>query len=131
MTRAWTGSGNGATWYQPRIADTLTLQLKTLMPVMQSCQDRGLWARFASCTMYSGDDYYSRAIKLATSVAGTQLNGKIAAAVGTTAKLSDLLEAFKADFGDEKLNAVDFVCRKIGKDYASPAGADLADDAGA
>jgi ribonuclease I len=102
--------------YQPRIADTLTLQLNTLMPVMQSCQDRGLWARFASCTMYSGDDYYSRAIKLAKSVAGTQLNSKIAAAVGTTAKQSELLEAFKADFGDEKLNAVDFICRKIGKD---------------
>jgi len=103
--------------YQPRIADTLMLQLKTLMPVMQSCQDRGLWARFASCTMYSADDYYSRAIKLSKSVAATQLNSKIAAAVGTTAKQSDLLEAFKADFGDEKLNAVDFVCRKIGKDY--------------
>ncbi len=26
--------------YQPKIPDTLTLQLKTLMPVMQSCQDR-------------------------------------------------------------------------------------------
>jgi ribonuclease I len=100
--------------YQPKIPDTLTIQLKTLMPVMQSCQDRGLWARYASCTMYSADDYYSRAIKLARSVAATQLNSKIAAAVGTTAKQSELLEAFRADFGDEKVNAVDFICRKLG-----------------
>lgn len=100
--------------FQPKIADTLTIQLKTLMPVMQSCQDRGLWARYASCTMYSADDYYSRAIKLAKSVAATQLNSKIAAAVGATAKQSELLDAFRADFGDEKVNAVDFICRKIG-----------------
>src|SRR4051812_30576300 len=100
--------------YQPRIPDPLKLQLKTLMPVTQSCQDRGLWARYASCTMFSAPDYYARAIKLAKAFAATQLNGKIAAAVGATAKQSDLLEAFKADFGDEKVNAVDFICRKIG-----------------
>src|SRR3954468_18435647 len=89
--------------YQPKIPDTLTLQLKTLMPVMQSCQDRGLWARYASCTMYSATDYYSRAIKLARAFAGTQLNSKIAAAVGAKAKLSELVEAFTADFGDEQV----------------------------
>jgi ribonuclease I len=99
--------------YQPRIPDTLTMQLKTLMPVMQSCQDRGLWARYASCTMYSADDYYMRGIKLANSVAGTQMNSKIAAAVGATAKQSELVAAFAADFGDDKTNAVDFICRKI------------------
>src|SRR5919198_444424 len=43
--------------YQPKIANTLELQLQTLMPVMQSCQDRGLWARYGSCTMYSADEY--------------------------------------------------------------------------
>jgi ribonuclease I len=80
--------------YQPRIADTLTLQLQTLMPVMRSCQDRGLWARYASCTMYSADEYYARAIKLAKSFAATQLNIRISAAVGTTAKQSELIEAF-------------------------------------
>jgi len=100
--------------YQPKIPDTLTLQLKILMPVMQSCQDRGLWARYASCTMYSGTDYYSRAIKLARAFSGTQLNSKIAAAVGATVKQSELVEAFEAEFGDEKANAVDFICRKIG-----------------
>src|SRR4051812_34276880 len=100
--------------YQPKIPDTLTLQLKTLMPVMRSCQDRGLWARYASCTMFSATDYYSRAIRLAKAFAATQLNSKIAAAVGGVAKQSDLLEAFKADFGDEKVNAVEFICRKIG-----------------
>lgn len=102
--------------YQPKIPDTLTLQLKTLMPVMQSCQDRGLWARYASCTMFSATDYYSRSIKLAMAFAGTQLNSKIAAAVGATAKQSELIEAFKADFGDEKVNAVEFICRKLGKE---------------
>jgi ribonuclease I len=100
--------------YQPKIPDTLALQLKILMPVTQSCQDRGLWARYASCTMYSATDYYSRAIKLAKAFAGTQLNGKIAAAVGGIVKQSELVEAFRAQFGDEKVNAVDFICRKIG-----------------
>jgi ribonuclease I len=100
--------------YQPKVLDTLTLQLKILMPVMQSCQDRGLWARYASCTMYSADEYYSRGIKLAKAVAGTQLNSKIAAAVGATARQSELVEAFKADFGDEKANALELICRKVG-----------------
>jgi ribonuclease I len=103
--------------YQPKIAAGLTQQLKTLMPVTRSCQDRGLWARYGSCTMYSADEYYTRAIKLAKSFAGTQLNGKIAAAVGTTARQSELIEAFKADFGDEKVNAVEFYCRKIGNEF--------------
>jgi ribonuclease I len=102
--------------YQPEIPDTLTLQLKTLMPVMQSCQDRGLWARYGSCTMFSATDYYSRGIKLAKAFAATQLNSKIAAAVGAKAKQSELLEAFQADFGDEKVNAVEFICRKLGND---------------
>jgi ribonuclease I len=99
--------------YQPKIAATLTQQLQTLMPVTRSCQDRGLWARYASCTLYSANDYYARAIKLATAIGGTQVNQKIAAAVGETAKLSDLVEAFKADYGDDNANAVDFICRKI------------------
>jgi ribonuclease I len=99
--------------YQPKIPDTLTNQLKTLMPVTQSCQDRGLWARFASCTMYSGDEYYARAIKLAKSFTATKLNAKIAGAVGATAKQTELLEAFKEDFGDEKVNAVEFICREL------------------
>jgi ribonuclease I len=99
--------------YRPRILDTLAVQLKIVMPVMQSCQDRALWSRYASCTMYSADDYYSRGIKLARSVSGTQFNSKIAAAVGQTAKQSDLVAAVAADFGDEKTNAVDFICRKI------------------
>jgi ribonuclease I len=103
--------------YQPKIADGLTQQLKTLMPVTRSCQDRGLWARYGSCTMYSADEYYERAIKLAKSIATTQLNSKIAAAVGTTARQSDLIEAFKADFGDEKVNAVEFFCRKVGSEF--------------
>jgi ribonuclease I len=97
----------------PNTRTDITAQLKKLMPVAQSCQDRGLWARFASCTLYSPDDYYSRAIRLATGVAGTAVNAKIAAAVGKTASLSALLEAFKADFGDESPNAIDFICRKF------------------
>jgi ribonuclease I len=102
--------------YQPKIPDTLSLQLKTLMPVMQSCQDRGLWARYASCTMFSAPDYYSRGIRLAKAFATTQLNGRIAAAVGTKVKQSELIEAFSAEFGDEKVNAVEFICRKFEKE---------------
>jgi ribonuclease I len=105
---------NWCDMYQPKIANTLALELQTLMPVTRSCQDRGLWARYGSCTMYSADEYYARAIKLAKAFNNTQLNSKIAAAVGTTAKQSELLDAFKADFGDEKVNAVEFFCRKIG-----------------
>jgi len=99
--------------YQPKIPSALTAELKTLMPVMQSCQDRGLWARYGSCTMYSADDYYTRAIKLAKSIAASQVNSKIAGAVGQKVSQSDLVAAFAADFGDEKTNAIDFVCRKM------------------
>jgi ribonuclease I len=99
---------------EPRISKALAEQLRTLMPVMQSCQDRGLWARYASCTLYNANDYYTRAIKLARAAAKTQMNLKIAAAIGETAKMSDLVAAFTADFGEDKANAVDFICRKIG-----------------
>ena len=98
---------------KPRVSDDLTEALKTLMPVMQSCQDRGLWVRYASCTLYSADEYYKRAIRLAKPIAGTQMNSKIAGAVGETVKQSDLIDAVKADFGDDNANAVDFVCRRI------------------
>src|SRR3954470_551396 len=30
----------------PHVSPDLSAQLKTLMPVTQSCQDRGLWSRF-------------------------------------------------------------------------------------
>jgi ribonuclease I (enterobacter ribonuclease) len=99
---------------ESRLSKPLAEQLRTLMPVMQSCQDRGLWARYASCTLYNANDYYTRAIKLASAAAKTQMNLKIAAAIGKTAKTSELVEAFQADFGDDKGNAVDFICRKIG-----------------
>jgi ribonuclease I len=99
---------------EPRVSKPLAAQLRTLMPVMQSCQDRGLWARYASCTLYNANDYYTRAIKLANVAAKTQMNMKIAATVGETANMSELVEAFKADFGEENGNAVDFICRKIG-----------------
>ena len=98
---------------EPRISKSLAEQLRPLMPVMQSCQDRGLWARYASCTLYNANDYYTRAIKLAAAAAKTQMNLKIAAAIGETAKMSDLVAAFQADFGEDKANAVDFICRKI------------------
>ena len=98
----------------PKLRDDLAAQLKTFMPVTKSCQDRGLWARFASCTLYAPNDYYSRAIRLANGVAGTQLNAKIAGAIGKTANLTALVDAFKADFGEDSATAVDFICRKTG-----------------
>jgi len=92
----------------------LVEQLKTLMPVTRSCQDRALWSRFASCTLYSPNDYYARGIKLANAVVGSQFNAKIAGAVGKTASQAALVEAFKAEFGEDSSNAVDFICRKTG-----------------
>jgi len=97
-----------------KVRDDLAAQLKTVMPVTRSCQDRGLWARFASCTLYSPNDYYARAIKLANAVAVSQVNAKIAASIGKTATQTALVDAFTAEFGDDSANAVDFICRKIG-----------------
>jgi hypothetical protein len=91
----------------------LATELQTLMPVAQSCQDRGLWARFASCTLYSADDYYSRAFRLAKTVAATRMNAKIAGAVGSTVSQQKLLDAFQSDFGDQAGTAIDFICREV------------------
>jgi ribonuclease I len=98
----------------PKLRSDVAAQLKTLMPVTQSCQDRGLWAKFASCTLYSPNDYYSRALRLANGVTGSQVNAKIAGAVGKTANLTALVDAFKADFGEDSGTAIDFICRKTG-----------------
>ncbi|HVO04383.1 MAG TPA: hypothetical protein VMT54_19460 [Candidatus Cybelea sp.] len=98
---------------KPHVGDAIADALKELMPVAQSCEDRGLWARYASCTLYSPDEYYSRGIRLATALSGTQVNTQIAAAAGTTASQSALVKAFATDFGDDWSNAIDFVCRKI------------------
>ena len=94
--------------------DDTAAALKELMPVMQSCQDRGLWAKYGSCTMYSANDYYGRGIRLAQQLAASQMNLKIGGATGTTASQQSLVEAFKADFGEDSGGAVDFICRKAG-----------------
>jgi ribonuclease I len=96
----------------PNVGPGIAAQLKKLMPVAQSCQDRGLWARYASCTMYSADDYYTRALRLAQAVAATRFNLKIAGAIGRTVSQQALVAAFEEDFGEETGNAIDFICRK-------------------
>ena len=73
-----------------------------------------MWARYASCTMYSPDDYYERAFRLAKAVAATQVDLKIAGAIGQTASQQALVAAFEAELGDETGSAIDFICRKSG-----------------
>jgi ribonuclease I len=96
------------------IAETLG----EVMPIVQSCQDRGIWARYGTCSMYSPDQYFSDGIRLSQEVAATQLNLRIAGAVGTRVGLDDLLAAFSAQFGEDSAKAIDFVCR-TGQDKAS------------
>jgi ribonuclease I len=95
------------------IRDDLQDDLKELMPISQSCQDRGLWSRYASCTLYSADDYYERGFKLTRAIATTQMNAQIVAAAGTIASQRALVAAFQADFGDDAGSAVDFICRDV------------------
>jgi ribonuclease I len=97
---------------RPDVQPSTAALLKKLMPIAQSCQDRGLWARYASCTMYSPDDYYSRALRLAQAVATTRFNLKIAGAIGRVASQQALVSAFEDDFGQETGNAINFICRK-------------------
>jgi|SRR5581483_4424751 len=97
---------------KPNVGPELASQLKQLMPVARSCQDRGLWARYASCTMYSADDYYSRGFRLAKGVADTQVNLKIGGAIGQSISQQALVAAFETQFGDGTGNAIDFICRK-------------------
>jgi ribonuclease I len=100
---------------KPRLSSPdLEKDLQRLMPIAQSCQDRGLWAHYASCTMYSADDYYSRGFKLAKAVAGTLVNVKIAGAIGQTVTQQSLISAFETQFGDETGSSIDFICRKSG-----------------
>ncbi|HVY99481.1 MAG TPA: hypothetical protein VHA35_08275 [Dongiaceae bacterium] len=97
---------------EPDVSADLARELKQLMPVAQSCQDRGMWARYASCTMYSADDYYTRAFRLAKAVAATKVNLKIAGAIGRTASQQALVAAFEEEFGEGAGGAIDFICRK-------------------
>jgi ribonuclease I len=100
---------------KPRLSSSdLVKDLQKLMPIEQSCQDRGLWAHYASCTMYSADDYYSRGFRLAKAVAGTLVNVKIAGAIGQTVSQQALVSSFETQFGDETGSAIDFICRKSG-----------------
>lgn len=99
---------------KPNLRPDLASQLRELMPVSRSCQDRGLWSRYGSCTLYSADDYYSRGLRLAKDVSITQVNAKVVGAAGATVSQQVLVAAFQAEFGDEAANAVDFICRKVG-----------------
>lgn len=99
---------------EPNLGPEFASQLKELMPVAQSCQDRGMWARYASCTLYSADDYYSRGFRLAKAAAGTMVNLKIAGAIGQEVGQQALVAAFESQFGAETGNAIDFICRKSG-----------------
>jgi len=97
---------------QPNVSSEFAAQLQELMPIVQSCQDRGMWARYASCTMYSADDYYSRGLRLAKAIADTMVNLKIAGAIGQSVSQQALVAAFESQFGEETGNAIDFICRK-------------------
>jgi ribonuclease I len=99
---------------KPNLSPDLAAELAQLMPIAQSCQDRGLFARYASCTMYSANDYYSRGFRLAKAMAATLVNLKIAGAIGKAASQQALVAAFETQFGDETGDAVDFICRKSG-----------------
>jgi ribonuclease I len=97
---------------RPNVSPGIATELKRLMPIAQSCQDRGLWARYASCTMYSADDYYARGLRLAKALTATRVNVKIAGAIGQTVSQQALVAAFEQDLGDETGTAIDFICRK-------------------
>jgi ribonuclease I len=92
--------------------------LAEVMPIVRSCQDRGIWARYGTCSMYSPNQYFSDGIRLARQAAATQLNLKIAGAIGTRAEQDDLLAAFSGQFGEGSEKAIDFVCR-TGPDKAA------------
>src|SRR5262249_35218160 len=96
-----------------RVPDDLQADLAELMPVAQSCQDRGLWSRYASCTMYSPEDYYEHGFKLTRQISTTQMNTAVVAAAGTIASETALVAAFQADYGQDAGTAIDFICRQI------------------
>ncbi|HEY4164587.1 MAG TPA: hypothetical protein VGM59_16085, partial [Dongiaceae bacterium] len=103
---------------QPRVNQSVADSLSEVMPITQSCQDRGIWAKYGTCSLYSPDQYFSRSIKLAKDAASTQVNTKIAGAVGSKISQDALLAAFTDQFGEDSGKAVDFICRKVdGKNH--------------
>jgi ribonuclease I len=96
-----------------RVSQDVAAALGEIMPVVQSCQDRGIWAKYGSCSLYSPNQYFTRGIQLAKAAASTQLNTKIAGAIGGSITRDALLTAFTGQFGDDSDKAVDFICRKF------------------
>lgn len=93
-----------------RSAD-LRATLAEVMPVTQSCQERGVWARYGTCSLYSPNDYFSRGVKLAKSMAATLLNVRIVGAAGQSIKQSELISSFEMQYGDNSAKALHLVCK--------------------
>ncbi len=93
-----------------RSAD-LRATLAEVMPVTQSCQERGIWARFGTCSLYSPDEYFSRGVKLAKGMAATLLNVRLVGAAGQSIKQSELVSYFEMQYGDGSAKALHLVCK--------------------
>ena len=89
----------------------LKAALDEVMPVTQSCQERGMWARYGTCSLYSPDEYFSRAVKLAKGMATTLLNVRIGGAAGRTIKQSELVSYFEMQFGEGSAKSLHLVCK--------------------
>jgi ribonuclease I len=98
---------------KPRINQDIADALSEIMPVVQSCQDRGIWAKYGTCTLYRENDYFRRSIELAKDVATTQLNLKVAGAIGKGIGQDILMDAFTGEFGDNSGGALDLICRQV------------------
>lgn len=91
----------------------LAAALAEVMPTTQSCQERGAWARYGTCSLFSPDAYFSRAVKLAKGMAGTLLNVRIVGSAGQMAKQADLVSNFEMQFGDNAAKSLRLVCKNV------------------
>lgn len=92
----------------------LRAALAEVMPAAQSCQERGSWARYGSCSLFSPDEYFRRAVKLAKEMAGTLINARIVGSAGQTVKQAELESDFEMQFGEGSAKALSLVCKADG-----------------
>jgi ribonuclease I len=89
----------------------LKAALDEVMPVTRSCQERGIWARYGTCSLFSPDEYFSRGVKLAKRMAGTLINVRLGGAAGQTIKKDDLNAYFEMQFGEGSAKSLLLVCK--------------------
>lgn len=96
------------------LPSNLQQRLIHVMPGTASQLERHEWIRHGSCSGFSAARYFGAAVALTEAMAETEFSAFVAGQVGRDVARSDLLQAFRTEFGKGSERALQLLCHKDG-----------------